>query len=112
MALTNSDILKAQLLEIQSGFLRTQGAGLLPNPYLALQTGKIDSGGYNGGILELGLFQTVPFPGKLGAARRFVEIQKNFTQLQGLELRRTIQHQVTLLAVQLVVLRELSKHTG
>ena len=111
IALENSNLLKAQLKEIDADVLRTQGTGLLPNPTGALQTGQIQNDGQVGLILETGLFQSLPFPGKRPALKTLADLQKEMAQLQGIELTRLVQHEVTLLAVRLVVLRELSQHT-
>lgn len=111
IAIENSELLKSQLMEVQADVLLAQGAGLLPNPMLMLQGGSLSSDSPPGALVEIGFLQTFPFPGKLSSLRKLSSTQKTWAELHGLDLTRRVQHEVTLLAVRLVVLRELAKHS-
>jgi outer membrane protein TolC len=111
LAVKNSDLIQSQIKAVESDILRARGSGLLPNPSIAIQSGSLRSEGTQGFILETGVFQSLPFPGKLSSQRRIAEIQAHLTETESQEFSLAVQHEAELTAAHWVLMQELVKHS-
>lgn len=109
-AAENASLLKAQSEEVLSSKLDAEGAGLLPNPSLAVQVGSLNSGGTFGPTVETTLTQVFPFPRKRGTQERLKQIEAKLVESSVQQAKVLVQHDATLRAFRWVVLDEETKH--
>ena len=110
-ALENSNLIRSKLAHVQAEEALAQQSGVYSNPSLNIQGGTMKSGGSSGPLLDVTLGQTIPFPGKKSLMERINELKTHIADSDHQQTRLLVQHAVTLSALRLAVLRELSKHS-
>ncbi len=110
LASENASLLKAKAQEVVSSRLEAEGAGLLPNPSIAIQVGGLKSGDSSGPTIESTLTQVIPFPGKRATQIRLKEVETKLLESTLEQAKVIVQHEATLRAMQWVVLDEQAKH--
>jgi len=111
LAISRSKQIRAAALVTQAEQSRSQAAGLLPNPSFLFQGGYADLGGVTGPTYDYTLSQAIPFPGKRGKRERIQELHAGIAKVNEEEAKLLVQHAVTIAAVTLADVEELTKHS-
>jgi len=110
LAVSKSAQIKSATAFSKSESTRAEGSGLLPNPFARFEYGYANFGGVAGPTYDSTIGQSIPFPGKLSAKKRIQELKAQIAQVSETETKLLVQHAVTLTAIRLANLNEISKH--
>lgn len=113
LALEKSALMESEKAAVEAEKHRTDQAGIWQNPSLGLDAGRVVNDSlsqFEGPIYEGTLYQTVPFPGKMGAREEVAAAHLKSAQTTLVERRLRTQHEAVVLSYRLAALDRLVKH--